>query len=223
MIRVNLLPGKRKRAGAASFGAPGSGVYWIAAAAASWLVLAGIGYWMVLAEEGRTAELKAKHAEVQKEVKRLKDEIDDEGLKKREQQNQELEKTIQELNTKRRTPVYVMYELAMILTDSAEGGGPDIDQERYRKAVQDNARTAEINEGWDPTGFWIRSFTQKGNLVDLEGGARDAVDINEFSRRIRASARFDDPALSRVQRITNKSGASSERSWLMSVRVVRWN
>ena len=95
------------------------------------------------------------------------------------------ERAIKKVEAKRRTPVFVLYEIAMILTDGKEGGGPDIDQEKYRQNLKSDPQSA-INDRWDPSGLWIealqdnlkkseRALSEANKKLALGGGASGGV------------------------------------------------
>ena len=229
MIRINLAPSKKKRAAkAVAASIPGAGAgggqLWLLGMMGLWLALIGVGAWLVMLEEDAASELRAQTAAKNKEIEAIRKEIDEEGLKQRENQVEQLNVAIKKLNAKRRTPVYVMYELSMILTDAKDGGGPDIDQEKYRQNLKADPQSA-INDRWDPTGLWLDDVSEDGGVLVIAGQARDATDLTEFTRRLRASARFGElsnPDFSRV----GKAGDTDQArylEWKLSVGVRRWD
>ena len=131
---------------------------------------------------------------------------------------------IKKVEAKRRTPVFVLYEIAMILTDGKEGGGPDIDQEKYRQNLKSDPQSA-INDRWDPSGLWIEALQDNDGVLALRGAARDASDLTEFTRRLRASARFSDLTNADYQRDTAGKNEDAARflTWTLDVGVKRWN
>ncbi len=230
MIRINLAPTKKKRsrssgaaAAAATPGSTSAAQVWLLGMMIGWIAIGGACYWLQSIEEDAANEQRRQAAAKNKEADEIKKDIDEEGLKKREQQVEQMKLAKKKLNAKRRTPVFVMYELAMILTDAADGGGPDKDEEKYRQNLKADPQSA-INERWDPTGLWIDGVEQQGGVIAIEGQARDAADLSEFTRRLRASARFGEATNPDFQREGNSSDEDARYlTWKLNVQVKRWN
>ncbi|MFO0636220.1 MAG: hypothetical protein U0168_25590 [Nannocystaceae bacterium] len=68
-------------------------------------------------------------------------------------------------------PVFVMYELASMLTDAQRGGSVTIDEEKYKKNKADDPQS-EINPSWDPAGLWSTSVEETGGKLTIEARAR---------------------------------------------------
>lgn len=229
MIRINLLPKKRKSAKPArapgARGAPtggGPGQWWILAMLVLWLAVAGVGYWLLSLEDEQVQSLRQQAAAQNKQAEVISKEIDEEGLEARKAQIDQLEAAIDKLEDKRRSPVFVMYELAMILTDQKEGGGPDIDKEKYRQILKQDPNN-KLNDRWDPTGLWLQSVEEKNGTLAIEGSARDATDLAEFTRRLRASARFGSIKHPDFNRVDDKKGEQASLEWKLDVAVRRWD
>jgi len=225
MIRINLLPTKKKaaRAAAATGDTGSAGQWWVLGWMLGWLLVGGAGWWLIGMEDEAAAAMREQAATKTKAAETIKQDIDEEGLEARKAELAQVEAAIDKLETKRRTPVYVMYELSMILTDSKEGGGPDVDKEKLRQIVKSDPQ-AEINTLWDPTGLWLTKVEERGGQLVMEGGARDATDLSEFTRRLRASARFDKLSHPDFQRV-DKVGLDGEPylTWRLEVTVRRWD
>jgi hypothetical protein len=229
MIRINLQPKKRKAtkaaAGPAAAAAGGSAQWWLVAMMIGWLAIGGVGYWLLGLEEEVTQGLRTQTAAKTKEAETISKEIDEEGLDARKKELELVVAARENLKDKRRTPVYVMYELAMILTDAKEGGGPDIDKEKLLRSIKEDPNNA-LNERWDPSGLWLRSVTEKGGALIIEGSARDASDLAEFTRRLRASARFGritHPDFQRVGGTKDDDDQQRMLEWKLDVAVRRWD
>ncbi|MEM6292676.1 MAG: PilN domain-containing protein, partial [Myxococcota bacterium] len=197
---------------------------WLLGMVIGWAAIGGVCYWLQTIEEDAADAQRKLAAAKNKEADKIKKEIDEEGLKAREEQVKQMRLAKKKLNAKRRTPVFVMYELGMILTDAAQGGGPDRDEEKYRAGIAADPQSA-INEKWDPTGLWLGSIEQNGQTLAIEGQARDAADLSEFTRRLRASARFGESSNPDFQREGNPTDEDDARylSWKLNVQVRRWN
>lgn len=230
MIRINLAPTKKKRRRSGAIvpdGGGGSGQgaqVWLFGMLIGWVAIGAACYWMQSLEEDAADSARRKASGMNKEADKIKKEIDEEGLLRRKQQVAQMELAEKKLNAKRRTPVFVMYELAMILTDYTDGGGPDRDEEKYRAGIAADPQSA-INDKWDPTGLWISAVRQSDGVIAIEGQARDAADLSEFTRRLRASARFGEASNPDFQREGDKRGDDEPRylSWTLDVQVRRWN
>ncbi len=231
MIRINLAPTKKKKrrgrsSASAGDSAPSSATAaqaWVLGMLLGWLAIGGVCFWLQGMEEDAADQLRRKAVTTNQEADKIKKEIDEEGLKRREEQVKQMELAEKKLNAKRRTPVFVMYELSSMLTDSAAGGGVDRDEEKYRAGIAADPQSA-INEKWDPTGLWIDGIAQNGPTLSIEGQARDAADLSEFTRRLRASARFGDATSPDFEREGSPRDDDDARylNWSLSVQVRRW-
>jgi Tfp pilus assembly protein PilN len=235
MIRINLVPSKRKRsAKGATVVSPrvqapvrtskAGAQAWLLGMVVGWAALGAVGWWLVGLESDAAAQLRTQAAAKNKEADTLTKEIDDTKLQQRESLVEQTKVAIEKVEAKRRTPVYVLYELAMILTDAKQGGGPDIDQEKYRQNLKSDPQSA-INDRWDPSGLWLSSVVETDGVLALEGASRDAADLTEFTRRLRASARFGSLSNADYQRETKSKTDADPRwlKWTLDVGVRRWD
>jgi Tfp pilus assembly protein PilN len=232
MIRINLIPAKRRKGGgsptrtmaAVAAARPGNGAVSFVLMMIGWLAVGGAGWYLVTMEEEAAAGVRAKTANLTKESKDLAAAIDTATLDARETDIQTQELAIQKLRAKQRTPAFVMYELASILTDASKGGGPTIDQEKYKQNVRDDPQS-QISERWDPSGLWLTSVTEEDGRLKIEGMARDAADLSEFTRRLRASVWFGDITHPDYERASDQKdkGAQRNLTWKLDVAVLRWN
>ena len=231
MIRINLLPSSKKRIAAAKAAAgPGnSGPIWVLGWFIGWLGLMGFGYWLVTLKEAETTELRRQAAEATKEAETIKDEIDEAGQEAKKRELDQLEAAITKLEKKKRTPVYVLYDLATILTDpSMDPSDPpqlDIDEVKLRQLLKEDPK-AGINLRWDPSGLWIEELKEQSGVLTLEGSARHASDLAEFVRRLRASGRYGtvtSPDWDRQARGNDESEQPSIDWTIGAVAVRRWD
>jgi type IV pilus assembly protein PilN len=199
MIRINLLPQKRKRAEAAS-----GGENWILVA----LGLLVLEFVLLFVFNGfKERELEAElqrnntissqitlsqnavknHANVTKELERLRSRED----------------AIARLQSARTGPTAVLLEIAKILT---AGRGPTIDPETLAQIRRDNP-LAVSSPNWDTRRLWITEFSEESRLMKLSGVARDATDVSELAKRMNLSAFFGNVRLLPARRTTDtKSG-----------------
>ncbi len=239
MIRINLAPTKRKRSSAGTVvaaapgrnntavasGGGGSGAASLLLMVIAWAALGGAGWYLLGIEEDATLAVRGQAAAIGNEVNEIKGVIDEAGLKAREDDIARQKLAIDKLKAKQRTPVYVMYEIASILTDAQLGGSVTIDQEKYKKNKADDPQS-EINERWDPSGLWLTSIEENGSKLTISGAARDAADLSEFTRRLRASVWFGDithPDYERVDDQRSSTDAVRHLTWKLDVEVRRWN
>ncbi len=235
MIRINLHPSnKKKRArgsGGSSRGGGGGGgggsipkgLLVILLYLVGWVAVGALGIWyngQLLAEsEKNRADATAK----QNEVKQLRDKIDEERLQALQDRVDQLRKAIDKVSALKRTPVFVMHEMANILT---QGKLPTVDEEEQRRATALDPN-AELNEMWDGTSVWLNSFVERGDVIEITGGARDASDLSEFVKRMRASVRFSDVSHPEytVQTLGKKGPDDGLRyvSFKMTARVTYWD
>jgi len=232
MIRINLLPQKRKRAVAspgrtvtvAATTAGGNGTLSFVLMALGWFLVGGAGWYLLSGEEEKATELRAEMANVTKGVNDAKAAIDEGSLETRTAEIDKQKLAIAKLEDKKRTPVYVMYELSSMLMDPAQGGGPTIDQEKYKQNVRDDPQS-QINERWDPSGLWLTSVVEKEGRLEIAGSARDAADLAEFTRRLRASVWFGAITHPDYERAADQKDKDGPRylTWTLDVEVRRWN
>lgn len=224
MIRINLVPARKKkvRSGGPSIPA-GTAHWWLIGMLLLWGGLAGAGTWFVMLETSEADKFRRDHSTLKGQADDIRKDIKEDQLSARKEQVERMEVAIKKLKAKRRTPVYIMYELSMILTDRAEGGGPDIDQEKYRQNLKEDPRN-EVNDRWDTSGLWILSASETSGVLAIDGEARDATDLAEFTRRLRASARFGKLTKSVWKRLEKAEGEPGGRiSWEIEVAIRRWN
>lgn len=231
MIRINLAPTKKRRSkGAASApsvgrgGSASAGQIWIFGFVLGWAGLGGLGYWLVGLEQDASEGLRVQTSTKNKQIEKIKKDIDEEGLKARKAEIERSRAAFKKVNQKRRTPVFVMYEIAMILTPQKDGGGTDIDLEKQRRNLKEDPQSA-LNARWDPTGLWMTSMSEQGGVLSIKGKSRDAADLTEFNRRLRVSARFG--KISNINFIRDGSAQKSDDArhlaWELSAQVRRWD
>ncbi|MFO0550277.1 MAG: PilN domain-containing protein [Polyangiaceae bacterium] len=191
MIRVNLLPQKKKPDRAVAVESSG-GQKWILVVLGL-VLLEIIG--LIVFHQQKAAELEAqnkKNNEVQAGIGSIqatvnqhqKVKADLEVLRAREQ-------AIQKLEQARSGPTAALLELSRLLSP---GKLPTIDPDRYL-ALQKQNPLMTINNAWDSRRVWITSFKEKSRVVQLEGYARDSTDVSELAYRLKASSYFWDVKL----------------------------
>lgn len=187
MIRINLLPGHKKQSfGKASAGESRAALY-LGVMAAGWMAVAGVEYWVLDRAQQKTEVLRqesAKHRARSEEIRKL---IDEEALLARQKKVQEVRSAIASVREKRRSPVFVMFELGQVLST---GKMPDINEEKQR-LLENTDPQSRLNTSWDASSVWLTSLSVVGdNTLRLSGAARDPADLDEFLKRMRSSVRF---------------------------------
>ena len=224
MIRINLIPSKKRKSTAAvSGGSPTEtrAAMILAIMAIGWGGLVGVMYWLQSAEADKQVQLTTQAGQIRAKVEQIRKQIDEERLQAIRDRNAQLKAAIEKLVAQRRTPVYVMHEVANVLTT---GKGPDIDEEEYRRLVARDPE-AKLNPMWDASSVWVNSVSEKGNSLTITGGARDANDLSEFVKRLRASRRFatvTHPNFRTVDGTADKRGLQYV-DFNMSVQIAYWD
>jgi Tfp pilus assembly protein PilN len=228
MIKVNLSP-NRKRRKTASGGkkkvetqtSPGSVVLGIFAL--GWVLVGGGLWWTLDQKQIDTQKKKAEAARMKKEIKKIKEQIDEEYLQAVKARYEQLKVAIAKLEAQKRTPMYVMNEMMNVLT---QGKLPDINEEEQRKVTTADP-DAELNPMWDASSVWITNMEENGNILKIEGGARDASDLSEFLKRLRASSRFAGVSHPNYKLVEDKKGTSAKVrryiSFKLTARVTQWD
>ncbi|MFV8752179.1 PilN domain-containing protein [Nannocystaceae bacterium ST9] len=200
MIRINLSPSVRRRpagkpsktntvvARALPTTQVSRGSMIAVAMILGWIALGVVGWLLIGNIEKDSERLKAESAKLAADIKALTDQINEEELQARSDRYEQLKAAKERVETKRRTPVYVLHEVANVMTT---GRGPDKDEAEYRRQVERDPQ-AKLDEGWDATSVWLASVEESENdVLEIKGGARDPDDLSEFVKRLRASARFE--------------------------------
>ena len=199
MIRINLLPQKRRRVDSG-----GGGEAWVLIAVA--LLLVEIGGLFVF-HNTKEAELlveKKKNQQVQAKIDASKEAVTNhknvtaelEAMRARED-------AIAKLQSARTGPTAVLLETARILTP---GRGPSIDPEKLLQIRRDNPLAA-YNPTWDTRRLWVHKHSSGGINTLNEGDQAQLIDSvllkNHFSLRTHLTTRFIDENLRIVaERIT---------------------
>lgn len=225
MIRINLLPSKKRGKGRA---APvdglekRGGIYVV-----SMLVLAAsvglVLYFVLDSVQQETLGLQGKTRKVEAEIARIKELIDEDRLREREATLARLQAAQEKVDSQRRTPVQIMHELANILTPGRE---PDKIQEEYLKCKSKDPNCA-LDSSWDGHSIWIKTLDERdGGLIEMSGFARDAADLSEFVKRLRVSARFQDvshPKFNARREAKDKKNEAQALEFSMTARVTYWD
>lgn len=234
MIKVNLSPNRKGRKGARGRGksktAGGGGLQAGGSAGSAialvmlvgWVAVGGTLWYVLDQKEKDTQAKRAEEARMKAEVKKIKEQIDEEYLQAVKSRYEQLKLAIEKLESQKRTPMFVMNELMNVLT---QGKLPDIDEEAQRKRTTVDP-DAELNPAWDASSVWVFSVVENASVIELKGGARDASDLSEFVKRLRASSRFSNVSHPNYRRRTLKLGSGNERTYIefsLTLRVSFWD
>jgi len=229
MIRINLLPTKKRSAARAATPPANMGQFWVVGWLITWGALVAAGWWFLGLKEDETQALRKKAAQLTTEAEAIKEQIDEEGLEAKKQELLQLEAAIEKLGKKKRTPVFVLYDIATLLTDpTMDPSDPpqlDLDEVKLRQLLREDPK-AGINLKWDPSGLWLHSVEEKNGVLTLQGSARAASDLSEFVRRLRASGRFGTVTSPNFDRDSKSKDEAELRKldWTIGgVSVRRWN
>lgn len=230
MIKVNLSPNRKRRKSRAGGGGkkqvetqvtPGSamvGIFMV-----GWLLVGGGLWWTLDQKQIDTEKKKNEAARMKKEIKKIKEQIDEEYLQAVKARYEQLKVAIEKLEAQKRTPMFVMNELMNVLT---QGKLPDINEEQQRKVTTADP-DAELNPMWDASSVWMMDLQESGNVVEIEGGARDASDLSEFLKRLRASSRFSNVSHPRYKLVEEKQGNTQKVrryiAFTLTLKVNHWD
>lgn len=196
MIRINLLPQKKKRIDTGS-----GGELWVLVALGVLALEMILLFFFHGVKENELAEEKRKNQEVSTKI-----EVSRRAVQDHAQVTAELERmraredAIAKLQSARTGPTAVLLELARLLTP---GRGPSIDPEKLAQTRRDNP-LAVYNPAWDARRLWITDFTEESRLLRIRGIARDGGDVSELARRMNLSDYFDKVRLLPAKRTTEK-------------------
>ncbi len=210
MIRINLLPVKRARrreAGQRQILFMGMGV----------LVTLAVVIFVHMTYTGERDELQRGNRALQSDIDRLKAEMGDYDRIKAERETLlKQKKSIEALKTGRTGPVFMLREIAEILTP---GKGPTFDRVKYEEALHRDPN-AGFNATWDTKRVWLEAFEEEGKKVKIRGGARSITDLAEFQKRLQQSVFFADVALEGGESASGATGAGKYSTFVISATVI---
>ena len=210
MIRVNLLPQKRRKQAAAR------GDMWLIAS----LVLVALEVVACFvwygSKQDELAQQQSKNGALEAQIKQIKDvSKNHEDLKKRLVILREREEAIGKLQSARTGPTAMLLEVARMLTP---GRGPSVDPSELTKLRRDNPGQ-DYNQNWDSRRIWLTRFVESDRTVRLEGMARDGEDVSELARRMNLSTYFRDVQLLPAKRETDKASGLQVVSFKLEAKV----
>lgn len=232
MIRINLHPSRKtakstatkaqKTVPSGGGGSVGKGQIAAVLMLVGWAALGGVGWWLIKREKDEAAALKAKAGEINVEADKIRKDIREEELQASKDRLDQVTTAVTKLVEQKRTPAFVMKELSNICSTNEL---PDIDDEAQAKRERDDPE-AKLSPTWDGTSVWITALRQEGSSkLEIEGEARDAADLSEFVKRMRASARFVQVSNARFENKQSgrKDGELSYVTFTMTAYVRYWD
>jgi type IV pilus assembly protein PilN len=186
MIRVNLLPQKRRKAGGAK------SEVWLGASLVL-VVLEVVGAFVIYgAKQDELDQELAKNRALQTQIAETKDVAKNhEIVKQKLVVLRDREEAIGKLQSARSGPTAMLLEVARLLTP---GRGPTADPNTLSKLRRENPMQ-DFNPNWDSRRLWLTRFVEADRTVRLEGMARDGEDVSELARRMNLSSYFHDVQL----------------------------
>ncbi len=185
MIRINLLPRKKKKSSVSASMegeksiAVGMGVLMAFAAGLFFLVHSPMQDDLE-SQQARNSALDAENKKIKERTKNFSE------LEAAFKAAQAQAVAIESLNNARATPANFLYELSLILK---QNGRPTMTT-AMTKALEDN-ENLRWQEGWNPRHVWIDSLKEKDGSFTLVGSAQSDGDVTQLAHRLAASAYFD--------------------------------
>jgi type IV pilus assembly protein PilN len=210
VIRVNLLPQKRRKPAASR------GDLWLVGSLVLVaLEVVGCLVWYGAKQDELDQQL-SKNRALQAQIDQVKEAAKNhEGLKTKLAALRDREDAIAKLQSARTGPTAMLLEVARMLTP---GRGPSVDPNELTKLRRDNPGQ-DYNQNWDARRLWLIRFVESDRTVRLEGVARDGEDVSELARRMNLSSYFQDVQLLPAKRETDKTSGIPIVSFKLEAKV----
>lgn len=211
MIRVNLLPQKKK---AKQDLGQKQLVYMGFALLA---VVGGITFFHIQTQ-GELDALSRENQAITADIERFKSELGDyDKIRAQREELMRQQETIQSLEKARTGPVFLMREVAEILTP---GKGPTFDRVRYAEVLRRDPN-AGFNAAWDTRRVWLDTYEEQDKRVRIQGAAKSNEDVAEFLKRLQASVYFRDVVLESTRQVSaGKNDGVKHMTFNLSTGVV---
>ncbi len=210
MIRVNLLPQKRRKQQSSR------GDLWLVGSLA--LVALEIVACLVAygAKQDELSREQAKNKALQAQIDSTKEVVKNhEEVKKKLGSLRDREDAIAKLQSARSGPAAMLLEVARLLTP---GRGPSVDPTQLSQVRRENPGQ-DYNQSWDARRLWLVRFVESDRTVRLEGVARDGEDVSELARRMNLSTYFHDVQLLPAKREVEKESGLKLVSFKLEAKV----
>ncbi|HEY5951169.1 MAG TPA: PilN domain-containing protein [Kofleriaceae bacterium] len=206
MIKINLLPQKRAKMRGAAMAAREPGTKDIVFGVVGLAIAAVVVFAAVDApRRSRLSALRESNQQLDQEIKAKNKQLAGfQEMKKSADEADERAKAINRLNQAKVVPANVLHELSQILSTT----GPTMTEAMAKKTGTgvESDPNKRFDLAWDPTHVWMTSFTDnvKDGTFRLEGGAQAQIDIIQLSKRLQASAYFDNVSQQSEERASDR-------------------
>jgi type IV pilus assembly protein PilN len=195
VIRVNLLPQKRRKPAASR-----TDLWLVVSLLLCALEIVGCFIWYG-SKQDELEQQQSKNRALTAQIEQIKDvSKNHDDVKQKLLALRDREQAIAKLQSARSGPTAMLLEVARLLTP---GRGPSVDPNELSKVRRENP-LQDYNPSWDPRRLWIVKFIEADRTVRLEGMARDGEDVSELARRMNLSVFFDDVQLLPAKREAEK-------------------
>ena len=217
MIKINLLPQRRVKRGAAPDESARPLVLGIVA-----LVAAGAAVAVLVdrPRRARLAELHAANDQLQADIAIKNRQLAGYAeLKKSTEEAEERFKSIERLIGAKVVPAHVLHELGEVLTTSKY---PTMTEDMARRTGNgpESDPNKRFQPDWDPSHVWLSGFTDTGGDFKLEGGAATESDITQLAKRLAASVYFADVIPAGGERVADPQTGASYYPFTITGKVV---
>lgn len=185
MIRINLLPRKKRKRKAA----PIEGEQTVAIGLGIAMAFCACLYFFVHVPQQDELETKNQSAsKMRRDNNAITEKTKDfDSLKASFESKKKQDASIKVLNDARATPANFLFELASILK---KDGGPSMTEEMVEKVKLNENLLWQKN--WDPSNVWIETLKEAKGKFTLVGAAQSDGDATQLAHRLSASMYFDD-------------------------------
>lgn len=182
------------------------------------LVGAGVFFGLHKPKSDELDQLQAANAAYDEDLARRKDKIRNlPKLRDAVAASEEKTASIDKLIAARAVPAHMLHELGEVLTP---GRLPTMTKEMARRVSDPKDDTFRIREDWDPKHLWITEIKESKGEFALYGGAESDGDVTQLSKRMQASAYFEDVALARGEKVTDKDTGITYYTFTITGKVV---
>ncbi len=213
MIKINLLPQRKpKRVETPGQRDVGIGVLG--------LIGAGAAVFFLLHQPAKAKldDLRATNADLEQKLAKRKDAIRDlKELQAAVALAESRTEAIDKLIAARAVPAHMLHELGLILT---MGEKPTMTDDMTAKVNDPNKDTYKFQFDWDPRHVWITKFVEKQGAFTLEGGAESDADVSQLTKRMQASAYFQDVTPKGGAQVVDKDSGQTYYQFTIAGKVV---
>lgn len=124
---------------------------------------------------------------------------------------------INRLIAARAVPAHMLHELGQILTPEVK---PTMTQDVAAKVGDAKNDAWAFRDDWNPRNVWVTSLEEKKGVFTLSGGAESDADVAQLSKRMQASAYFDDVVPSGLLKTTDRKSAKTYYTFTITGKVV---